>query len=243
MLKKDFIMSLFNSSAIRLCIVSAFCLTAHSVFAEGMVPETSLLVIDEATHTGTMNVKNTDAHPALLYTAIIDLPDESEDIKIMPTQPVIRVEPGQTQQIRFILQNNTPLEVEHFKRVTFEGIPPKNNDKRIKIGFNIRQDLPVLIRPANLAVVTDAWNYLQWSAKGNEGKVVNPSKYVVRLARDMIFLPSEATGYINKSYILPGETLKITISKNIVSDNKVKFFPASRYGVEVPSFITELNER
>ena len=48
MLKKDFIMSLFNSSAIRLCIVSAFCLTAHSVFAEGMVPETSLLVIDEA---------------------------------------------------------------------------------------------------------------------------------------------------------------------------------------------------
>ncbi|HBM3068061.1 TPA: fimbria/pilus periplasmic chaperone, partial [Klebsiella michiganensis] len=110
-------MSLFNSSAIRLCIVSAFCLTAHSVFAEGMVPETSLLVIDEATHSGTMNVKNTDAHPALLYTAIIDLPDESEDIKIMPTQPVIRVEPGQTQQIRFILQNNTPLEVEHFKRV------------------------------------------------------------------------------------------------------------------------------
>ncbi|STR43574.1 putative fimbrial chaperone protein [Klebsiella michiganensis] len=75
----------------------------------------------------------TDAHPALLYTAIIDLPDESEDIKIMPTQPVIRVEPGQTQQIRFILQNNTPLEVEHFKRVTFEGIPPKIMIKELKL--------------------------------------------------------------------------------------------------------------
>jgi P pilus assembly chaperone PapD len=97
-----------------------------------MVPETSLLVIDEATHSGTMNVKNTDAHPALLYTAVVDLPDESEDLKLIPTQPVVRVEPGQTQQIRFILQNNKPLDVEHFKRVTFEGIPPKMKIKELK---------------------------------------------------------------------------------------------------------------
>ncbi len=31
------------------------------VHAAGMVPETSLLVIDEATHSGTINVKNTDS--------------------------------------------------------------------------------------------------------------------------------------------------------------------------------------
>jgi P pilus assembly chaperone PapD len=55
-------------------------------------------------------------------------------------------------------------------------------------------------------------------------KVVNPSKYVVRLARDMIFFLLEAKGHINKSYILPGETLNITVSKNINGDNKVQFF-------------------
>lgn len=43
--------------------------------------------------------------------------------------------------------------------MTFEGIPPKSDNKNIKIGFNLRQDLPVLIRPAKLAVVTDAWKY------------------------------------------------------------------------------------
>ena len=52
-------------------------LTAAAVFtaqfaahAAGMVPETSLLVIDEATHSGTINVKNTDSHPSLLYTDV-----------------------------------------------------------------------------------------------------------------------------------------------------------------------------
>lgn len=119
------------------------------VHAAGMVPETSLLVIDEATHSGTINVKNTDSHPSLLYTDVVDLPDD-KGLKLVTTQPVVRLEPGQTQQLRFILQTSKPLDVEHYKRVTFEGIPPKSDDNKVKIGINIRQDLPVLIRPAKL---------------------------------------------------------------------------------------------
>lgn len=215
-----------------------------SAYAAGMVPETSLLVIDEATHSGTMNVKNTDTTPALLYTTIIDLPDDTNNgIKLIATQPVVRLEPGQTQQLRFILQNNAPLDVEHYKRVTFEGIPPKNDDKKIKIGINIRQDLPVLIRPAKLAVVTDAWKTLQWSGSGTTAKVTNPSKYVVRLAQNVIFQPSGAAGSLKKTYILPGETLDIAVSKSVGGNNKVKFFPASRYGVEVPSFIADFSAK
>lgn len=135
------------------------------VHAAGMVPETSLLVIDEATHSGTINVKNTDSHPSLLYTDVVDLPDD-KGLKLVTTQPVVRLEPGQTQQLRFILQTSKPLDVEHYKRVTFEGIPPKSDDNKVKIGINIRQDLPVLIRPAKLAVVTDAWKFLEWTASG-----------------------------------------------------------------------------
>jgi P pilus assembly chaperone PapD len=49
--------------------------------------------------------------------------------------------------VRFILETKEPLTVEHYKRVIFEGIPPKTKDKNVKVGINLRQDLPVLIHP------------------------------------------------------------------------------------------------
>ncbi|RTO58957.1 fimbrial chaperone protein, partial [Enterobacter cloacae] len=204
--------------------------------------ETSLLVIDEATHSGTINVKNTDSHPSLLYTDVVDLPDD-KGLKLVTTQPVVRLEPGQTQQLRFILQTSKPLDVEHYKRVTFEGIPPKSDDNKVKIGINIRQDLPVLIRPAKLAVVTDAWKFLEWTASGTSVTVKNPSKYVVRLAQNVVLQPSGISGSLVKTYILPGETMTVSMGKSVSGNTKVKFFPASRYGVEVPSFISDLNKK
>ncbi|HDC4381310.1 TPA: fimbria/pilus periplasmic chaperone [Enterobacter cloacae] len=212
------------------------------VHAAGMVPETSLLVIDEATHSGTINVKNTDSHPSLLYTDVVDLPDD-KGLKLVTTQPVVRLEPGQTQQLRFILQTSKPLDVEHYKRVTCEGIPPKSDDNKVKIGINIRQDLPVLIRPAKLAVVTDAWKFLDWTASGTSVTVKNPSKYVVRLAQNVVLQPSGISGSLAKTYILPCETMTVSMGKSVSGNTKVKFFPASRYGVEVPSFISDLNKK
>ncbi|HHP2609248.1 TPA: fimbria/pilus chaperone family protein, partial [Enterobacter roggenkampii] len=178
-------MQCIRSNIFKTLFTVALFSANFAVHAEGMVPETSLLIIDEATHSGTINVKNTDSHPSLLYTNVVDLPDD-QGLKLIVTQPVVRLEPGQTQQLRFILQSKQPLDVEHLKRVTFDGIPPKNDDKKIKIGINIRQDIPVLIRPATLGVVTDAWKYLKWSTVGSSVKVTNPSKYVVRLAQKVV---------------------------------------------------------
>ncbi|MFH2244200.1 fimbria/pilus chaperone family protein [Enterobacter sichuanensis] len=227
---------------VKMFTAAALFSAQFAVHAAGMVPETSLLIIDEATHSGTINVKNTDSHPSLLYTDVVDLPDD-KGLKLVATQPVVRLEPGQTQQLRFILQTSKPLDVEHYKRVTFEGIPPKSDDKKIKIGINIRQDLPVLIRPAKLAVVTDAWKYLEWTASGTSVTVKNPSKYVVRLAQNVVLQPSGISGSLAKTYILPGETMTVSMGKSVSGNTKVKFFPASRYGVEVPSFITDLNKK
>ncbi|MDV0595204.1 fimbria/pilus chaperone family protein [bacterium BS0013] len=234
-------MFILKSNLLKAIFATAILSLQFSAHSAGMVPETSLLVIDEATHSGTINIKNSDSYPSLLYTNVIDLTDDN-GLKLVVTQPVVRLEPGQTQQLRFILQNNVPLDVEHYKRVTFEGIPPKNNENKIKIGINIRQDIPVLIRPAKLAVVTDAWKMLKWSAAGASVQVTNPSKYVVRLAQNVVLQPSGISGTLAKTYILPGETLPITLKKSFGNDNKVKFFPASRYGVEVPSFVSELNK-
>lgn len=235
------------NSMSRNSILTKYAITASTLFfallsqvnAAGMVPETTLLVIEESTHSGVMNVKNTDNFPALLYTTVIDLSDDT-GVTLNVTQPVVRVEPGQQQQLRFIMENAQPLTVEHLKRVTFESIPPKTNDKNIKIGFNLRQDLPVLIRPKNLPVVTDAWKLLKWSGSGQHFTVKNPSAYVVRMAQNVTFLPSNAEGKLKKTYILPGETLDVSVQKSLTGEKSVRFYPASRYGIEVPSFTAPL---
>ncbi|MDX6022287.1 fimbria/pilus chaperone family protein [Scandinavium sp. V105_16] len=211
------------------------------VKAAGIVPETSLLIIEEADMGGTLNLTNTDSHPNLLYTTITDLPDD-QGTHLMVTQPVVRVEAGQTQQLRFILRSDKPLTTEHLKRVIFEGIPPKDPSKKMKIGFNLRQDIPVLIHPKGLPVVKDAWKLLQWSATGTTMTVKNPSPYVVRLAQNVKTLPSGANGILAKTYILPGETMTTKLNKTAESDGQLQFIPASRYGIDVPSFTAPLNQ-
>ncbi len=100
----------------------------------------------------------------------------------------------------------------------------------------------MLIRPASLGVVTDAWKFLKWSSNGASVTVKNPSKYVVRLGQNVMLLPSGVSATLSKTYILPGETLTADMKKKVSGDSSVKFFPASRYGVEVPSFTSELNK-
>ncbi|MHA0273278.1 fimbria/pilus chaperone family protein [Enterobacter ludwigii] len=217
---------------------SLFLIASHS-HAAGMVPETSLLLIDEAVNGGSINIKNTDTRPALLYTTVVDLPDD-KGTRLLVTQPVVRVEGGQTQQLRFILQSDTPLTTEHMKRVVFEGIPQKQAEKN-KLTINIRQDLPVLIRPASLPEVKDAWTLLSWSRSGGQVMVKNSSPYVVRLAPQVELLPSRTQGKLSKNYLLPGQTLTVVMEKAIGNDTQVKFLPASRYGVQVSAYTAPLH--
>ena len=73
---------------------TVFITTSMNTLATGMVPETSVLLVDEKRGEASINIKNTDDHPALLYTTIVDLPESNKSIRLIPTQPVIRVEAG-----------------------------------------------------------------------------------------------------------------------------------------------------
>ena len=216
-------------------------LKSAAALATGMVPETSLLLIEEHDKGGSINVKNTDPHPSLLYTNIVDLPDD-KGVHLTVTQPVTRVEAGQTQQLRFILATDAPLKTEHLKRVTFEGIPPKTKSDHSKVSINIRQDIPVLIHPADLPVVKDAWKLLKWSATGNTVTVKNDSPYVVRLAQNLVTQPSGTQMKLKQTYILPGHVMSVQAKNSVAGDSQLKFFPASRYGIEVPSYTATLNQ-
>ena len=90
------------------------------VLADGMVPDTSVVIVNEADGEASVSVTNTDSKLALLHVTLEDIPEDTTPL-LFVTPPLTRVEPGKSQLIRFILQSPTPLTAQRLKRVIFEG--------------------------------------------------------------------------------------------------------------------------
>ncbi|ELW1648679.1 fimbria/pilus periplasmic chaperone [Enterobacter oligotrophicus] len=219
-------------------LICACLLASFNGMAAGMVPDTSLLIVNEDEQGASMDVKNTDAEAQLLYTKIIDLPDDPKPGLIV-TQPVVRVDAGKTQRVRFVLKSSTePLKVEHFKRVIFTAIPQREKNK-VKVVFS--QNLPVIIHPTGLAVNIEPWKDLTWQIKNGNVTVENNTPYVVRMEQKVKLLPSGSFAKLDKSYILPGEKMTASASNKFSSTEKqVEIYPATRYGYKAKSYIVEL---
>lgn len=205
--------------------------------ATGMVPETSVLLVDAEKGEASMNITNTDSAPALLYTNIVDLPESNKAVRLIVSQPVVRVEAGAVQRMRFMLQMDKPLTQQELKRVTFEGIPPKIKGKE-RLAVTIRQDLPVIIHPVGLKEDATPWKHLQWLKSGNSLIVKNPSDYVVRMTTGFTSLPSGRPGTLKNTYLLPHSSMTVTLPDK--ADSKVEFYPASRYGYKGERYIAPL---
>ncbi|WP_338492049.1 fimbria/pilus chaperone family protein [Erwinia aphidicola] len=164
-------------------------------------------------------------------------PDDKEP-QILVTQPVSRIAAGQTQRVRFILNQDKPLQHQHMKRVIFEGIPPQTASGANSIGMNIRQDLPVIIHPAALEMSADPWKALKWTQRGTTLTVTNPSDMVVRLAQEIELLPLRRKLKLSKSYILPGQSLNVTLpeSAGVQSGRQVQIQMLSKYGYVAGKF-------
>ncbi|EMN1412150.1 fimbria/pilus periplasmic chaperone [Enterobacter cloacae] len=203
-----------------------------------MVPETSLLIVKEDEQGASMDVKNTDGDAQLLYTKLVDLPDDPKPGLIV-TQPVVRVDAGKTQRVRFVLKNSAePLKVEHLKRVIFTAIPQREKNK-VKVTFS--QNLPVIIRPAGLAVNLEPWKDLKWQVSNGSVTVENKTPYVVRMEQKAKLMPSGTVAQFSKSYILPGEKMTVSVKGKITaSEKQIEIYPATRYGYKAQSYIAEL---
>lgn len=206
--------------------------------AAGMTPETSLLIVEEDEKGASMDIKNTDSSAQLLYTKIVTLADDNKP-DLFVTQPVVRVEGGKTQRIRFVLKEGEPLKVEHFKRVIFSTIPQREKNK---VKFIFSQNLPIIIRPAGLENKRDPWVDLKWTQNGGKVSVKNDTPYVIRLEPKVKLLPSGQHLDLQKSYILPGESLiaKSKGSTLATADRQLEIYPATRYGYKVDKFIAEI---
>ncbi|MGE8393462.1 MAG: fimbria/pilus chaperone family protein [Pseudomonas sp.] len=211
-------------------------LTATATHAAGMIPETTVIILDEGVGEKTINIKNSDPSPALLYSTIENLEDDQENL-IVITPPVARVEPGETQAVRFLLNSPTPLKVQRLRRVTFEGIPPKDNSTGARIGMNVRQNLPVIINPKGLEKEPEPWTRLKWSVHGKNLTVENPSPYVVRLGQAVTVLPSNTIASLPKLYVLPNEKITVALPEEVKAGaTAIKIQPATVYGFSVDSY-------
>lgn len=222
--------------------VASLCLAFHngSAIAAGMIPETPVVVVDQQWGEATLNVRNSDDRPALLYSSVENIAEDTERLLVL-TPPVARVEPGQSQQVRFILASDKPLTTERLKRVILEGIMPRQDAGGARISLSVRQNIPVILRPANLPIDRAPWKRLTWTAGVNQLQVSNPSPYVVRLAKSVTLLPGGQTLELNRTYILPGETLKLAAASTLGSH--VRLFPATTYGFAVDSYDAPLSRR
>lgn len=223
-----------------LACIGVSCFSA--AYATGMTPEFSVLLINASDNGASINVKNTDDKAELLYTTITDIPGpQNKNAKLIVTQPIVRVEAGESQRVRFVLDTQNPFTVEQYKRVSFEGIPQAKPSGTKQITATIRQTIPVIIRPANVPDYSSPWDKLVWKTAGNTLIVSNPSPYVVRLSQQVKTLPSGNKGMLSKTWILPGETETIKMEKT-VTDSQVEIFPASRFGIAVNEHTSIINK-
>ncbi|QXI15924.1 fimbria/pilus chaperone family protein [Pseudomonas hamedanensis] len=204
--------------------------------AAGMVPETPVMVLEEGVGEAAINVTNSESHPALLHTSVQDVPQDTESLLLL-TPPVARVEPGATQRVRFILRSAEPLKTERLKRVVFEGIAPQDSTGKARVDLSVRQNIPAILRPANLPVEREPWKHLRWSRQGEQIQVRNPSPYVVRLRHSVTLLPEPQAMDLGRTYVLPGETLTLTgpAAPDQVQ-TKVRLYPVTTYGFAVSHF-------
>lgn len=235
MLISNYIMHLIDlNKRMKRAFLGTIFLLIYSGFslASGVLPETSVLIINEEKKGGSINVKNTEKFPVLLYTKVTDLSDDKSP-RLIATLPVSRLEPGQTQRVRFILDSSAKLDREHIKRVFFEGVAEQSSDSS-QVSVTVRQDLPVIIIPKGMLSRKDMWNDLKWEVVGKDLKISNSGRQVVRLSPQLHFFPSKSEVPLKKSYILPNETITIEIPKDLILKNQryVEFSPVTRYGFE-----------
>lgn len=234
-----------HTPVLFLCLgIAALLACSSSLHADGMIPETSVVIVYEGEAEAAIKVTNSDPGPALLHVTLEHIPEDSASL-LFVTPPLSRVEAGASQLVRFILSNPEPLTTQRLKRVIFEGLaqssqPSPRGEARVSV--NVRQNLPVILHPKGLAKNAEPWNGLRRSLHDRQLTVSNPTPYVVRLSQELHSLPSQTPWQLPRSYVLPGDTLTLPGNASAVADGQIRFTPATVYGFAVGTHEATLNQ-
>ncbi|WP_256737532.1 fimbria/pilus chaperone family protein [Pseudomonas sp. dw_358] len=226
---------MWRALVVALVVAQGISGVAH---ADGMVPETSVVIVNEAQGEATIKVTNSDAKTALLHVTVQNIPEDTQPL-LLVTPPVSRVDAGKSQLVRFILRTEDgPLKTQRLKRVTFEGIAQTDPNAKgtARIGMGVRQNLPVIIHPKGLAPNRQPWTALAWSLDSGQLTVRNDTPYVVRLSQQVTLLPTLIEGRLPRTYILPGEHLSVETPTPVAGAQSVRLHPATVYGFAVDAY-------
>lgn len=84
-------------------LIALLLVLGNHVKADGMVPDTSVVIVYEADGEAAVSVTNTDSKLSLLHVTLQDIPEDTEPLLVV-TPPLSRVEASKSQLVRFILQ-------------------------------------------------------------------------------------------------------------------------------------------
>jgi P pilus assembly chaperone PapD len=225
---------------VALALSLALISSVPPVYAAGMVPETSVVLIEEALGEASIKVTNTDTVPALLHVSLEAVPEDPA-VPVFVTPPVSRVEAGQSQLVRFIVDPAQPSQVQRLQRVIFEGIGDTGAAARpgeVSVGVSVRQNLPVLVHPKGLAKEREPWRLLTWALEADELTLSNESPYVVRLAHEVHLQPGGQQLALPRTYVLPGDRIVIKLQEGTPTQGHaaLRLYPATVYGFAVDAY-------
>lgn len=214
--------------------------SAQIAHADGMTPESSIVILQTNQASTSILVKNTGQTTDMLLVEILPIDEDTVEVaSIDPSSGTTSVKPGQQQKVTFtLLDEIRKTEVQRLRRVVFEGAKgkPKRAQKRNEVGVTVRQNLPLIIHPAGLDLVKDPWKFLKWTVSDGNLTVSNDSKYVVRLSQEFETLPSKTVMGLADSYVLPNQRHTIKLPPAAANDEQVVIHPATVYGFQVDHF-------
>lgn len=217
-------------------LIALLLIFGNQAKADGMVPDTSVVIVHEDDGEASVSVTNSDSQLSLLHVTLQDIPEDTEPLLVV-TPPLSRVEASKSQLVRFILQNQKPLLTQRLKRAVFEGMPQGRAATaagHARVGVTVRQNLPVIVHPKGLAPNRSPWTGLTWTLRDGQLQVRNDTPYVVRLAQELRLLPGDGKAMLPRTYVLPGEALSVPASGG--QAKTVRLQPATVYGFAVKAY-------
>lgn len=73
--------TIFSNTAVGL--IALLLILGNQVKADGMVPDTSVVIVHEAEGEAAVSVTNTDSQLALLHVTLQDIPEDSEPLLVV----------------------------------------------------------------------------------------------------------------------------------------------------------------
>jgi P pilus assembly chaperone PapD len=182
------------------------------------------IILEESTGRVNFSVKNTSSEPILLATTVGDLDDKTFSKSVLVSPPIARIEAGQSQQVNFVLKQGAVLSHEVMLKASFEGIgQARDNSTRIPI----RQSISLIVQPKSVGASKTPWDDLSLTLSGDRLIIKNIGQHVVRLAPQLLLLPSKKVVPLDKYFLMAGEEKSVIVEGRPA---EVEITPLSRYG-------------